>query len=96
MHPDIGVTSSSSRPLVLSSLGAGAEQVMNPASEQLIQHINREAVGRCLLLSLPATPDTVQALQQVREAFLGAGCGNGTLGCAGGKDFNLDFLPSKG
>lgn len=43
------------------------------------------------------TPETgVQALQQVREAFLGAGCGKGTPGCAGGKDFNLDFLPSKG
>lgn len=70
---------------------------MNAASGQLIQYINREAVSRCLLLSLPATPDTgVQALQQVREAFLGAGGGMGTLGCAGGKDFNLGFLPSKG
>lgn len=97
VHPDIGVTSSSSTPLVLGSQGAGAQQVMNAASEQLIQHINREAVSRCLLLTLLATPDTgVQALQQVRETFLGAGHGKGTLGCAGGKNFNLSFLPSKG
>lgn len=48
-------------------------------------------------MSLLVTPETGgQALQQVREAFLGAGCGKGTLGCAGEEDFNLDFLLSKG
>lgn len=74
------MTSGSSTLLVLSSWGADTEQVMNAASEQLIQHINREAVSRCLLMSLLATPDTpVQALQQVREAFLGADVGWGLL-----------------
>lgn len=38
-----------------------------------------------MLLSLLVCSDTgLQALQQVGEAFLGADCGEGTLGCAGG------------
>lgn len=70
---------------------------MNAASEQLIQHINREAVSRCLLMSLLATPDTpVQALQQVREAFLGADVGWGLLVVLGGRILILTFFQAKG